>query len=589
MPVRLPAPVPTTAQAAESLVGRLVTWATDRPDEPAYTFVDYLVEPGGRPQTLTWAQLDRRVRTLAGRLRQMTAPGDRVAVLAPSGLDYVVALYAAWYAGAVAVPLFAPGLPGHAERLVAAYDDCAPRCVLTVADAAAAVRDFVADRAQPAEVLVVDAAGDPAEPPADEPVSFALDEVAYLQYTSGSTRTPAGVEITHRNLTANVAQLWSALTGGRERITGVNWLPLFHDMGLLSTVALPLWKGTDSVFLDPVAFLMQPARWLRLLSGRDAAFTAAPNFAYELCLRRWRQEDLDGLDLSGVFLWLNGAEPVRADTLHRFATALRDTGVDERALCAAYGLAEATVFVSGQSPELPPAVWRVDRDRLAAGEAVPPDGDAVASELVSCGPPAGQRVAIVDPATGAVLPPGRVGEVWVHGPNVARRYWRQPERSDAVFAARLDPAPDGLPAGPWLRTGDLGTRHDGELFITGRLKDLLIVAGRNHYPQDIEVTVAQAAPAMRAGRIAVFAVTISGEERAVVVGERSRSAPAGEPDGMAQRIRQAVWRGHDLALHDVLLTEPGAVPHTSSGKISRSACREQYLAGAFTAEQGERR
>jgi fatty acid CoA ligase FadD32 len=548
------------------LLDRIAGWARTKPDAVAYTFVDYLADPDGVTHACTWGSLWERSVRLAQRLRAVAGPGERVAILAPSGLEYVLALIASWYAGAVAVPLFAPGLPGHAERLAATFADCDPACVVTVPACAGEVRDFVAGRAP---VLVVD--GD--RIPRDtgwRPRPACADDVAYLQYSSGSTRAPAGVEITHGNLTANVTQLCDTLTGGRPHITGVNWLPLFHDMGLLATVAVPLRAGTDAVFLDPVAFLMQPARWLRLLSGRASAYTAAPNFAYDYCLRRLAPDDLAGLDLGGVFLWINGAEPVRAATLDRFADRI---GLDRRAICPAYGLAEATVYVAGHGIDRPPRVVAVDRDRLAAGRAVAADDGAGRSELVSCGPPAGQRVAVVDPGTGAALPDGRVGEIWVHGPNVARRYWRQDERSREVFGARL--------AGEsWLRTGDLGVLLDGELFVTGRLKDLLIVAGRNHYPQDVEETVGEAAPAL--GRAAAFTVLADDQERAVVVAEWSRPAVPARPAEVAREVRQAVWRRHDLALHDLVLAEPGAIPRTTSGKVSRTGCRARYLGGHWS-------
>jgi fatty acid CoA ligase FadD32 len=329
------------------------------------------------------------------------------------------------------------------------------------------------------------------------------------------------VEITHRNLAANVRQLWTAFGGGRTRYTGVNWLPLFHDMGLLATVAMPVLNGTDAVFLDPAAFLMRPARWLRLLSGRPAAYTAAPNFAYDYCLRRVASDDREGLDLSGVFLWLNGGEPVDAGTMDRFAAAFRDAGVLPQALCAAYGLAEATAFVAADRPDRPPTVTRFDR-----------------MALVSCGTPVGQEVAIVD------------GEIRVRGPNVSRQH------------------------SPWLRTGDLGLVHDGQLYVTGRLKDMLILAGRNHYPQEIEATVAS----LSRGRVVAFGLPVEGEERAVVVAERSTSAPWDEHE-----VRAAVWAAHNLPLHDIVPTAPGTIPRTSSGKLSRTACRQRYLAGELRA------
>jgi len=568
------------ARSDEPLVDRLATWARARPDAPAYTFVDYLADPAGTARACTWGELHRQATGLAERLRRVAGPGERVAILAPSCLEYVVAMAAAWYAGTVAVPLFAPSLPGHADRLVATYEDCAPACVVTAPATGAEVYDFVAARRHRAAIVV--AGGDATADTGRSPAQADPDDVAYLQYSSGSTRTPAGVEITHRNLTANATQICANLTGARPRFTGVNWLPLFHDMGLLATVAVPMWAGTEAVFFDPAAFLMQPARWLRLLSGRPAAYTAAPNFAYDYCLRRLGPDDLAGLDLRGVFLWLNGAEPVRPATLERFSDRLTaaGTGLDENAICPAYGLAEATVFVAADGIDRRPRAMSFDRDRLGAGRAVPAHADADRTTLASCGRPAGQRVAIVAPERAVALPDGQVGEIWVQGPNVARRYWRQPERSALIFDAALaDPVPEGLPRAPWLRTGDLGVRYDGELYVTGRLKDLLIVAGRNHYPQDVEETATAACRVL--GLVAAFTVPVDDQERAVVVAERSRSAGAEDwrPAEITRTVRQAVWRHHDLALHDVVLVEAGSIPRTSSGKVSRTACQAKYRSG----------
>jgi fatty acid CoA ligase FadD32 len=562
--------VPVTDPPGGILIDRLAARAARMPDRPAYTFVDYQEDVEGIPRTLTWARTHGRAAALAACLDELVEPGERVAILAPSGIDYVVAMFAAWYAGAIAVPLFAPDLPGHRERLSGTYTDCRPSCVLTVASSEDGVREFVAGRAP---VLAVDTI-EGAAPENWRPAPAGPDTVAYLQYTSGSTRAPAGLEITHGNLMANVEQLRAALTGGRVRPTAVNWLPLFHDMGLLSILAFPLLQGGESVLLDPVAFLMRPSRWLRLLSDRPDAYTCAPNFAYDYCLRRVDPAEVDGLDLSGVFLWLNGAEPVRAETVTRFAETFSSVGVAPEAMCAAYGLAEATVFVTADRIDRPPKITRFDRSQLAAGRAVEVASDtetyASAIVLVSCGTPVGQRIAIVDPETTKELPGGRVGEVWVSGPNVSRRYWRQPERTAEVFV-------DG-----WLRTGDLGLIHDGDLYITGRLKDLLIVAGRNHYPQDVEGTVVAQA---RVGRVAAFSVPVAGDERVVVVVERSRLADPAEwqPGRLASAIRQAVWRHHEIALHDIVLTEPGLVPRTSSGKVARSACRQIYLDNGFGA------
>ncbi|HST83272.1 MAG TPA: fatty acyl-AMP ligase [Kineosporiaceae bacterium] len=559
------AELPVAAPVSGLLIDQLAACALSLPDQPAYTFMDYQLDAAGTAQTLTWAQVHHRAAALAARLGELIEPGDRVAVMAPSGVDYIVAMFAAWYAGAIAVPLFTPDLPGHRERLRGTYADCRPACVLTVVSAEDGVREFVTE---PIPVLAVDAIRDAAGQDWT-PAPAGPDTIAYLQYTSGSTRTPAGLEITHGNLTANVKQLRAGLTGGRVRPTAVNWLPLFHDMGLLAILAFPLLQGGESVLLDPVAFLMRPSRWLRLLSGRPDVYTCAPNFAYEYCLRRVDPADVAGLDLSGVFLWLNGAEPVRADTVRRFAETYSSVGMAPEAMCAAYGLAEATVFVAADRIDRAPKITRFDRRGLASGTALAVESaDGEATVLVSCGLPVGQRIMIVDPDTSEQLPDGRVGEIRVCGPNVARRYWQQPERTAEVFVAG------------WLRTGDLGLIHDGELYVTGRLKDLLIVAGRNHYPQDVEQVVATETGV---GLAAAFAVPVDGDERVVVVVERSRSVDPEQwqPERLTPAIRRAVWQHHELALHELVLTEPGLIPRTSSGKISRSACRQRYLDGGF--------
>jgi fatty acid CoA ligase FadD32 len=565
------------------LASRIAHWAASRPGAAAYTFMDYGADPDGVPRILTWADLHRRAAALSCRIAAVAAAGDRVAVLAPTGPEYVVSLVAAWYAGTIAVPLFPPSMPGHGERLAATYVDCAPSAALTTSAEASTVRGFMYEVGAAVPVLVV---GDDDAAPANwAPRPADPSGIAYLQYTSGSTRTPAGVQVTHHNLAANVEQIQTALTQGRTRLYGVNWLPLFHDMGLLASVAVPMRHGGESVLLDPVAFLMRPARWLRLLSGRRDAYTAAPNFAYDYALRRIRPGELSGLDLSGVFLWLNGAEPVVPETMERFIEWLRPVGLDPCSVSPGYGLAEATLFVAGSPTDQPLRTLRLDRDRLNAGAAVPAEPGSAVSTVASCGRPSGQQVAIVetDPGTGrgTALPAGRVGEIWVHGPNVGAGYWGHPPLSGRTFDAVLARPAPGLPAAGWLRTGDLGLLHDGELYVTGRLKDLIVLAGTNHYPQDIEATVLAVSPAL--GLAAAFAVTVAGEERAVVVVERARRVPAGgaRPDELVRDIRHAVWAAHQLPLHDLVLTAPGAVPRTSSGKTSRSACRDRWLAGSF--------
>ncbi|MET8988626.1 fatty acyl-AMP ligase [Nonomuraea wenchangensis] len=544
------------------LITRVARWAREVPDAPAYTFVDHLGD--GSRRTYTWAQADLKARALAVRLRELARPGDRAAVLAPSGLDYVVAVLGTMYARLVAVPLFAPGLPGHGERLERAFADAGPAVVLTTTAARPGVDAFLGEAGPP--VVAVDAVSDLlADEWEREPI--AAGDLAYLQYTSGSTRAPAGVEITHGNLTANAAQLWEVFRARPRVSAAVLWLPLFHDMGLVATVAMPIMGANRAVFMDPVAFVMSPVRWLRLLSEEADAYTGAPNFAYEYTAARVRPEDKEGLDLSGVRVMLNGAEPVRPGAFAAFDAAFAGCGLRPEAHTPAYGLAEATVFVAATGRDERPVVTAFSRDALREGRAVPWT-EGPASHLVACGRPHGQRVRIVGDA--GDQSDGHVGEIWVRGPNVARAYWRDPARTAEVFGA------DG-----WLRTGDLGVWHDGRLYVTGRIKDLVIVDGRNHYPQDIEATAQDAHEAVRRDRVAAFAVPGEDTERLVVVAERSRRGQGADAAEVARAVRAAVRAGHDLAVHDFVLTEAGAVPRTSSGKLARRACLRAYLEGAL--------
>ncbi|MDP9864730.1 MULTISPECIES: fatty acyl-AMP ligase [Streptosporangium] len=565
---------------SDALIAQVERWAREIPDAPAYTFLDYSAGHDGVKHTLSWAKADLKARALAVRLREVTLPGDRAAILAPQGLEYVVAMLGAMYARVVAVPLFAPDLPGHADRLVRAYADADPVCVLTTTSALDSVHAFLdgGSAPRPKQVITLDTVSDLL---ADEwePEPIGLDDLAYLQYTSGSTRAPAGVEISHANFTANARQLWEAFRATPRVSTAALWLPLFHDMGLIATVAAPMVGGNQAVFMDPVAFVMHPVRWLRMLSEYDDVFTGGPNFAYEYTAGRVTDEEKATLDLSGVSVMLNGAEPLRGSTIDRFSETFAGCGLRPEAHTPGYGLAEATVFVTVMDRDLPARVTLFDRDELTAGRAVPYTGRGRVSDLVSCGVPTGQRVVIAS-ESGTARPDGEVGEIWVQGPNVSRAYWRDEERSAEVFGNVLDGAD-----GTWLRTGDLGVIHGGELYITGRIKDLIIVDGRNHYPQDVEVTVQEADPAVRRDHVAAFAVAGEETERLVVVAERSRRADGRDLAEITANVRAAVAKNHDLRLHDFVLTEAGAVPRTSSGKIARRACVRAYLDGAFGARQ----
>ncbi|MFF7280731.1 AMP-binding protein [Streptomyces griseorubiginosus] len=555
---------PPLAPAFRTLPEYLRHWAETTPERRAFTFVDHPA-PGSRGvhRTLTWRRLDLRVRAVAARLAEEAEPGARVALLCPQGLEYVTGFLAALTAGLVAVPLYPPGLPGQDDRLTAVLADARPAVVLTTSRHLEQVRES-GDRVVAVDEVPDAAAGDL------EPVD---GEVAYLQYTSGSTRTPAGVEIGHGNVVANARQALTAYGADAHPVTCVGWLPLYHDMGLVLSVAAPVVRGLLSVLMDPVAFLHEPARWLRLLSAHPRALSAAPNFAYDYCASTVTDAQKAELRLDGVFALINGSEPVRPTTADRFQAAFAEQGLGARTHCPSYGLAEATVFVSAARPGQPLRRFALDRDALAEGKALsarPDDPRAVL--LAGCGAPAGQRIRIADPLSQAVLSEGEVGEIQVRGPNVGRGYFHHEEQSRRVFGA------DG-----WLRTGDLGTVLEGQLLVTGRLKDLIVVDGRNHYPQDVEATVQDTHPALRRDRLAAFGVAGGSGERVVVVAEHTRTTSLAELDvpALVRAVRAAVSARHGLRLADVVLVAPGTVPRTSSGKVSRALTRERYLAGAY--------
>ncbi|MEV3912600.1 fatty acyl-AMP ligase [Streptomyces canus] len=561
---------PPLAPAFRSLPEYVQHWARTTPDRRAFTFVDHPApDSRGVHRTLTWRRLDVRVRAVAARLAEEAEPGARVALLCPQGLEYVTGFLATLAAGLIAVPLYPPGLPGQGDRLTAVLADARPSVVVTTSRHLGEVRELC-DR-----VVAVDQVPDAAATdlnPADA-------EVAYLQYTSGSTRTPAGVEISHANVVANARQALSAYGADAHPVTCVGWLPLYHDMGLVLSIAAPVVRGLLSVLMDPVAFLHEPARWLRLLAAHPRALSAAPNFAYDYCASAVTDAQKADLRLDGVVALINGSEPVRPGTADRFQAAFAGRGLVAETHCPSYGLAEATVFVSAARPGEPVRRFALDRDALAEGKALParPD-DPRAVLLAGCGTPVGQQVRIVDPVSGDRLSEGEVGEIQVRGPNVGRGYWNQEEQTRRVFGT------DGR-----LRTGDLGTVLEGQLIVTGRLKDLIVVDGRNHYPQDLEATVQDTHPAVRRDRLAAFGVAGGSGERVVVVAEHTRTTSLAEIDvpALVRAVRAAVSGRHGVRLADVLLVPPGTVPRTSSGKVSRALTRERYLAGAYAADGAE--
>lgn len=601
-----------TLPEGNTLLDHLEQHVASNGDETAYRYIDYSRERDGEVHELTWNQFGVRLKAIAARLQQVTDPGDRVAILAPQGLDYVVSFFAAIYAGVIAVPLFDPDEPGHTDRLHAVLGDCTPSAILTATSSAAGVRQFFRPlpAAQRPRVIAVDAIPDTLADSWTRP-DVSTDDIAYLQYTSGSTRVPAGVEITHRSVLTNVIQMADSIELN-ENSRGVTWLPLFHDMGLL-TVILPAIGGKYITIMSPRAFVARPGRWIRELAAvSDGAgtFAAAPNFAFEHAAARGLPKDGETLDLSNVIGLINGSEPVTTSSMRKFNEAFAPYGLPKTAIKPSYGMAEATLFVSSTKHSDEAKVIYVDRDELNAGRIVRVDRDtANAIPQVSCGfVSISQWAAIVDAGTGAEVPDEHVGEIWLRGDNIGIGYWGRKTETDETFHNKITQRlpegshADGTPDDAmWLRTGDYGVYIDGELYITGRVKDLVIVDGRNHYPQDLEYSAQEASPALRPGFVAAFAVpanqlpqvvfenSASGlefdaddsSEQLVVVAERAPGAGKVDPQPVADAVRAAISARHGVTARDVLLVPAGSIPRTSSGKIARRACKAAYIEGTL--------
>lgn len=545
--------------------------AAETPDRTAYVF---LAEGEEEQECLTYGALDARARAIAAALSCSLPAGERALLLYPPGLDFAAAFFGCLYAGVIAVPAYPPQSARKMPRLLSMLADAQPALVLAPADALERVRSWLARMPEVAALPGL-ATDEVAPAPASwEPAAPEGSAVAFLQYTSGSTATPKGVMVTHDNLRHNLALIRDAC-GHDERSVFVSWLPLYHDLGLIGNLLQSAFVGASCVLMSPAAFLKRPRRWLAAVSRYGGTTSGGPDFAWDLCAQKLAPEDRRQLDLSRWEIAFSGAEPVRAATLARFAATFGGCGFRPGAFYPCYGLAEATLMIAGGRPGEEPVVRSFAAEPLAAGRAVPAAAeDARQSRLVSCGSVlGGQKLAIVGPATGRRCGPGEVGEIWLSGPSVAAGYWRRPEESATVFAARL---PDG--AGLFLRTGDLGFVDGGELFIAGRLKDLIILRGRNHYPQDLEATAAASHPAFAGGFTAAFSVERRGVERLVLVQEIGPRA-AVDLEVAAEAIRRAVAEEHEAMIEEVVLVAAGAVPRTSSGKVQRGRCRDLLLSG----------
>ncbi len=573
----------------QTLVELLRCRADEQPDHLAYTF---LADGEVETQRLTFGELDHDARTIAADLQHRGLAGERALLLYPSGLDFIAGFFGCLYAGVIAVPAYPPHPKHPSPRLNAIADNAEPQIILTTQEVWQQIQPAIEHAPHLAALPhgATDAIRDEAALE-NRVTSWQMpdlngENLAFLQYTSGSTGMPKEVMVSHRNILRNEEMITKAFQHNEDTVC-VTWLPMFHDFGLIGNVLQPLYLGGPSYFMPPVAFLQKPIRWLKVMSKYGGTSSGGPNFGYDLCVQRITPEQCEGegegLDLSRWKTASNGAEPIRAQTQQRFASAFKSYGFRSDAFYPCYGLAEGTLFVTGSDCLRAPVLAHVDKAALRAARVkAAPEGEA--QTFVSSGRSrSGTHVAIVDPASATCCAAETIGEIWVSGPSVAQGYWQQPETTAKIFGSYLAETGEG----PFLRTGDLGFMRDGQLFVTGRRKELLILRGRNYYPQDLELTASQSHPALASMSGAAFTIEVKAgglkagemeEERLVLVHEVQRTHIRSlDVDAVGASIRRAIAREHDLFIHAIALVKPSSIPKTSSGKIQRYVCRDAFL------------
>jgi acyl-CoA synthetase (AMP-forming)/AMP-acid ligase II len=575
---------------ATTLVDLLRYRAIYQPNVTAYTF---LLDGEKEEVSLTYEELDRKARAIAVSLQSFCPSGERALLIYPPGLEYIVAFFGCLYAGVIAVPAYPPRPNRSATRLQTIIADAQPKAALTTASVWATLERQSSYTPQLKNLpwLATDRLDGHLAKSWQE-TALSGSTLAFLQYTSGSTAEPKGVAIAHQNLLHNLSWIYRRFEHSSNS-RGVIWLPLYHDMGLIGGVLQPLYGGFPVVLMSPLMFLQSPIRWLQAISRYRATTSGGPNFAYNLVSRKVTPEQLTHLDLSSWEVAFNGSEAISYEILEQFAAILQPCGFRREAFYPCYGMAEATLIVSGGRKTAPIVAKKVKAEALEKHYVV------LANSLennwrivVGCGHSlSDQKVVVVNPETLRQCAANEVGEIWVSGASVAQGYWNQPEETKRTFCAYLADGDEG----PFLRTGDLGFLEDGELFITGRLKDIIIINGRNYYPQDLEWTVEQSHSLIRPNCAAAFSAEIKNEERLIILAEIERSYRKRRMEGysstngtedalesdrkeLVHSIRKAISKHHDLQVYDILLLKPGTIPKTSSGKIQRHLCRANYLA-----------
>ena len=548
-----------------------------QPDKQAYIFLQNGETESG---SLTYGELDKQARAIAAQLQSLRLKGERALLLYPSGLEFITAFFGCLYAGVVAVPAYPPRRNQNMSRLQALVIDAQATVALTTTSLLTNIENRLAQtpefKALPC-LATDNIASELAESWLEPEVMS--DTIAFLQYTSGSTGMPKGVMITHGNLLHNEQMIKRAFAHTEDTIF-VGWLPLFHDMRLIGNVLQPLYLGIKCFLMSPVDFLYKPFRWLQAISRYKATTSGGPNFAYDLCIHKITPEQRASLDLSSWEIAFTGAEPVRAETLEKFAETFKPCGFRREAFYPCYGMAETTLFVTGGLKKTFPVIHQVSGTALEQNRIVDStDEDSNIRKIVSCGQTwLDMNLVIADPKSLTRCEADRIGEIWVSGSSVAQGYWNRPLETKQTFHAYLADTKEG----PFLRTGDLGFIKDRELFVTGRLKDVIIIRGQNYYPQDIEQTGEKSHPALRPGYSAAFALEVKGLERLVVVQEVERSYLRKlNINEIVGNFHEAVTAEHGLQVYATVLVKPGSIPKTSSGKIQRHACRAKFLNGSL--------
>ena len=559
-----------------NLVSLLRYRAQNQPDKTAYTFLqDGEIEAGA----VTYRELDLQARAIAYHLQSIYAADCRAMLLYPPGLEFIAAFFGCLYAKVIAVPAYPPRPNQNMSRLQAIATSSGATLALTTTF----LSDNIKQRLQESELtnlrlLTTDNISTNLAETWQEP-NLNENTLAFLQYTSGSTGTPKGVMVSHRNLWHNCGIIHQSFAD-TPKSQGVSWLPPYHDMGLIGGILEPLYVGAPMILMPALAFMQKPFRWLQAISRYKVTTSGGPNFAYDLCINKIAPEQRASLDLSSWEVAFTGAEPVRAETLEMFARTFADCGFQKEAFHPCYGMAETTLMVSGSKRKVAPIISQIDGESLERNRAIKMVREQEGTRaIVGCGQTfLDHKILIVDPETLTACPADKVGEIWVSGASVAQGYWNRPEETEQAFNAYLADTGEG----PFLRTGDLGFLQEGELFVTGRIKDVIIIRGQNHYPQDIELTVEKSHPALRPGFGAAFAVEVKGEEKLVIVQEVERTYLRKlNVNEIVGTIRQAVAAEHALQVYAAVLVKTGSIPKTSSGKIQRHACRAGFITGSL--------